>query len=372
MDRRWTDASRPRDPDHDGAVSDGPGRPSAGPQAAWSGALDAGRNLPSPPPASRKPPLPLAAWQPQTAAPGRELGRRRRAHLALSVMLIISLVLLCVAIAPHLRRVPGTDTPQAQPLGGYGAGVSLPGAASLDDLGLVASTVDPALVDINATLTYQSGEAAGTGIVLSSSGLVLTNNHVINGVTAVSATDIGNGQTYPATVLGYDRDQDVALLQLNGASTLVTAQLGDSSRATVGEALVAIGNAGGVGGTPRASGGSLTALDQQITASDIYDATSEHLRGMIATNADLQPGDSGGPLVNSAGQVIGVDTATSNGYSLSSTQPQGFAIPINTALAIARQIESQDASAAVHIGPTAFLGVRVRGWHSPRRGQCRA
>ena len=81
-------------------------------------------------------------------------------------------------------------------------------------------------------------------------GLVLTNNHVVNGASAVSATDIGNGQTYSATVLGYDRDQDVALLQLNGASALVTARLGDSSRATVGEALVAIGNAGG-GGPPR-------------------------------------------------------------------------------------------------------------------------
>ena len=88
---------------------------------------------------------------------------------------------------------------------------------------------------------------------------------------------------------------------------------------------------------------------------------------MIETDAAMQPGDSGGPLVDSAGQVIGIDTATSNGYSLGSTKSQGFAIPINTALAIAKQIASQDASAGVHVGPTAFLGVGFESG-SPKRG----
>ena len=88
-----------------------------------------------------------------------------------------------------------------------------------------------------------------------------------------------------------------------------TAQLGDSSQVTVGEAVVALGNAGGVGGTPSAAGGSLVALDQQITASDEGSGSSEQLTGMIQTDADIQPGDSGGPLVNTAGQVIGIDTA---------------------------------------------------------------
>ncbi len=345
------------------------GRPSlsGSAKATSRDASVAGGRLPGPPPAGRKPPPTLAAWQPQTAASGREPAPRQRTRLVFAAVLIVGLSLLSVTIAAHLRRVPGTGTPQPQPLVGHATSASSPGTASLDDLGLVASTVAAALVDVNATLTFRSGETAGTGIVLNSSGLVLTNNHVVNGASAVSATDIGNGQTYSATVLGYDRDQDVALLQLNGASALVTARLGDSSRATVGEALVAIGNAGGVGGPPRASGGSLVALDQQIIASDIYDATSEHLSGMIETDAAMQPGDSGGPLADSAGQVIGIDTATSNGYSLGSTKSQGFAIPINTALAIAKQIASQDASAGVHVGPTAFLGVGFESG-SPQEG----
>ena len=137
----------------------------------------------------------------------------------------------------------------------------------------IAARVDPALVDINVTLGYQSGQAAATGIVLNSSGLVLTNNHVVDGATAISATDVGNGRTYTATVLGYDRSHDIALIQLNGASGLTAAQLGDSSKVTVGQTVVAMGNAGGTGGTPSAAGGSMVALDQQITAGDEGAAT---------------------------------------------------------------------------------------------------
>jgi S1-C subfamily serine protease len=243
--------------------------------------------------------------------------------------------------------------------GSGGSSSSASGAPS--DMTSIASTVDPALVDINVTLGYQSGQAAATGIVLNSSGLVLTNNHVVDGATSLSATDVGNGQTYSATVLGYDRSHDIALIQLNGASGLKTAQLGDSSKVTVGDAVVALGNAGGVGGTPSAAGGSLVALGQQITAGDETSGSSEQLTGMIETNADIQPGDSGGPLVNASGQVIGIDSAggTSGGAFSTSQSTQGFAVPVNTALTIVNQIQNHTASATVHIGATAFLGVEL-------------
>src|SRR3984957_15813574 len=165
----------------------------------------------------------------------------------------------------------------------------------------IASRIDPGLVDVTSTLGYQQATAKGTGIVLTSNGEILTNNHVINGATSVSVTDIGNGKTYKATVAGYDETKDVAVLQLTGASGLATANLGDSSTVGVGNAVVALGNAEGLGGTPSVATGSVTALDQSITASDESSATSEQLTGLIETNAGIEPGDSGGPLVNGHG-----------------------------------------------------------------------
>ncbi len=214
-------------------------------------------------------------------------------------------------------------------------------------------------MDVNTTLGYQGAEAAGTGIVLTSNGLVLTNNHVIDGATRVSVTDVGNGQVYKATVVGYDRTRDIAVLQLQSASGLRVARLGSSSNVGVGEAVVAIGNAGGVGGTPSVAGGSVTGTDKSITATEQGGGNAEQLKGLIEVNANIQPGDSGGPLVDTAGKVIGIDTAASTGLSFDQTGTDGYAIPINTALHIAELIELSDASNTVHIGPTGFLGVEV-------------
>jgi S1-C subfamily serine protease len=217
-------------------------------------------------------------------------------------------------------------------------------------------------VDIDTTLGYNDEEAAGTGIVLTSNGEILTNNHVIDGATSISVTDVGNGKTYSATVVGYDTTQDVAVLQLNAASGLTTASI-DTSTVSVGETVVGIGNAGGTGGTPSAAGGTVTAVDQSITASDEGDGSSEQLSGLIETNADIQAGDSGGSLVNSAGEVVGMDTAASSGYSFQSTGGssgyQGFAIPIGEATTLAKEIEAGSSSSTIHIGTTAFLGVEI-------------
>jgi S1-C subfamily serine protease len=223
----------------------------------------------------------------------------------------------------------------------------------------IAAKVNPALVDINSTFSYQQAAGAGTGIVLTSTGEILTNNHVVNGATKISVTDIGNGKTYSASVVGYDSSHDIAVIQLQGASGLTTAKFADSSKLAVGESVVAIGNAGGAGGTPTSAGGSITALHQAITANDDLDGTAEQLSGLIEVNADVQPGDSGGSLVNNSGEVIGIDTAGSaSSYSLSSDS-QGFAIPIDQALATAAAIEAGQGSTVIHVGPTAFLGVLI-------------
>ena len=228
----------------------------------------------------------------------------------------------------------------------------------------IASRVDPGLVDVVSTLGDQQATAAGTGIVLTSNGEVLTNNHVIDGATSIKVTDIGNGRTYTATVVGYDETQDVAVIQLQNASGLTVASLGDSSTVQTGDSVVALGNAGGKGGTPSVAAGTVTALNQSITASDEGSGNSEQLTGLIEDNADIQPGDSGGSLVNSYGQVIGMDTAASSGTQVQSqsgqTAEQAYAIPINEATSIASQIEASTTTSVIHIGATAFLGVETQ------------
>jgi S1-C subfamily serine protease len=250
----------------------------------------------------------------------------------------------------------------------------------------IASRIDPGLVDVTSTLGYEDATAKGTGIVLTSNGEILTNNHVINGATSVSVTDIGNGKTYKATVVGYDETQDVAVLQLTGASGLTVANIGNSSTVSVGNSVVALGNAEGLGGTPSVAAGTVVALDQSITASDESSSTSEQLSGLIESNADIEPGDSGGPLVNAYGQIIAMDTAASSGYEFSGggnggfggggygdggstggstgssgdeSTTQGYSIPINTAVAIAKEIEAGQGSSIIHIGATAFMGVEI-------------
>jgi S1-C subfamily serine protease len=244
-------------------------------------------------------------------------------------------------------------TPQAG--GSTSPGSTAAGAPS--NAAAIAKTVDPAVVDINTEIGYGAGQAAGTGMVLTPNGEILTNNHVISGATKISVTDVGNGKTYAAIVVGYDVTHDIAVLQLTGASGLATVNIAKTPAST-GAGVVAIGNAGGLGGTPSYAAGVVTAVNQKITASDASNGTSEALTGLIETNANVQSGDSGGPLVNVKGEVVGIDTAAGAAYRFSNVN-NGFAIPIAQALQIATSIEAGQASATVHIGTTAMLGVQV-------------
>jgi S1-C subfamily serine protease len=242
-------------------------------------------------------------------------------------------------------------------LPGIGA-VPAPGSSSValtgGEQGIVAK-VRPGVVVIRAALQYNSEAAAGTGMVINAGGLVLTNNHVIEDSTSLTAT-VASGRAYRATVVGYDKTGDIALLQLQNASGLTTVPIGNSSSARIGKTVVAMGNAEGRG-TIAATPGDVTGLGRTITASDKGGSTtSEVLRGMIQTNADIVPGDSGGPLAGSAG-VIGMDTAGNNpSYQQAST---GFAIPINRALSVARRIAAGRASSVITIGYPPFLGIFI-------------
>jgi S1-C subfamily serine protease len=222
----------------------------------------------------------------------------------------------------------------------------------------------PGVVNLEAEQGYRNTLAAGTGIVIHPSGLVLTNNHVVQGATTLRGTDTDNRRVYTARVLGYDRSGDIALIRLVGASRLKTARFGAPEPA-IGDIVTGVGNAGGKGGTPTAVTGEVTALEQSIVASDEVNGASERLAGLIETDAAIRPGDSGGPLLNTSGQVIGMNTAASAGFQRKqrgNTQSghRGYAIPAARALAVARRIQRGETSATVHIGGTAMLGVEVR------------
>jgi S1-C subfamily serine protease len=211
------------------------------------------------------------------------------------------------------------------------------------------------VVLIDTELSYEGAAGAGTGIVLTSSGEVLTNYHVVEGATAISVTLATTGQTYTASVVGHSATSDVALLQLKDAAGLPTATLDDDSVA-VGDQVTAVGNAGGTG-TLTAADGSVTDLSSAITTASEGSVASESLRGLIETDADVVAGDSGGPLLDAEGEVVGIDTAASSGTSSSTID--GYAIPIEDALAVVRQIRSGTETSTIQVGANAFLGVQV-------------
>lgn len=208
------------------------------------------------------------------------------------------------------------------------------------------------VVDIDTELAYQGAAAAGTGMVLTSDGQILTNNHVVAGATSIVVTVVSTGQEYTARVIGTDATNDVALLQLDGASGLDTVAIDDDGVA-VGDAVTGVGNAGGTGGTPSAADGSVTALDQSITVQDETTGAGKQLTGLIQTDADIQSGDSGGPLYDAEGEVVGIDTAASSG----GTEIDGFAIPIDDALSIVDQIRTGVETETVSVGYPAFIGI---------------
>jgi S1-C subfamily serine protease len=328
------------------------------------------------------PPSPYGYYPVPPAPPAR--AGNPKAQLAVFATLVAVLALLLGAGIGHAAWPTDTTTASSSsPSGGSGIGSgsggsdypfgpgsgissgsgsyggSAIGAGAPSNISAITAKISPDLVDINTNLSYQDEQAAGTGIVLTSNGEILTNNHVIDGATSISVTDIGNGQTYKANVVGYDRTGDVAVVQLVGASGLQTAPIA-SSAPSVGTGVVGVGNAGGTGGTPSSAGGSVIALDQAITASDSGGGNSENLTGLIEMNCDIQPGDSGGSLVNASGQVVGMDTAAATGTGVDGATSQAYAIPISTALAVARNIEAGRAGSTIHIGSTGFLGIQVQ------------
>lgn len=316
-----------------------------------------------PPPTTSGVVLPPPPRLTPPAAPGPP-SRPRRSRAALAALLAgLVLVASGVGIGWDLNRGgPGVVIGRPAPELGRSDG-RLNASA-------IASRVTPAVVDVTMYVNVdpppgtdpfggggrQVAAAAGTGMVLTPSGQVLTNNHVVEGATSVKVTIQGRG-TFPATVIGVAPSADVALLQIQGASGLPTVSPGGAGGLRVGQAVVAIGNALGRGGYPKVTQGAVSALGQSITASD-HGANPEHLTGMIQTDASISPGDSGGPLVDANGRVVGMITASAADRNATSSNI-GYAITIDSALRIVSRIREGRSSAGIIIGKSGLLGVQV-------------
>ena len=189
-----------------------------------------------------------------------------------------------------------------------------------------------------------TSEAAGTGIIVTEDGYILTNKHVIDGTTSISVV-LDDGTTYKdVEVAAVDPLNDVAFLKVKDVSGLKAATLGDSKTISVGQQVIAIGNALGQYQNSVTSG-IISGTGRSLTATDSTGSMSEQLSDMIQTDAAINSGNSGGPLVNAAGEVIGINTATS-----SSAQNMGFAIPISSVKGMLTQLKETGKASRAYVG----------------------
>ena len=299
--------------------------------------------------------FPPPAMSPEPASPATTLWRRIAALVVVAAIVAAAGgagVGWSLARALSPRSTANNSAQAESPIQ-----ASNPAAGGNQSSSSIAARVDPAIVDINTVIG--SSEAAGTGMIISSSGEVLTNNHVVEGSTSITVSVYGRSQTYTAHVVGADPSQDVAVIKIEGVSGLPTVSFAGSSSLRIGQNVSAIGNALGRGGKPHITEGTITALDQTITASE-GGGTSEQLTGMIESDAVIYPGDSGGALVNSSGQVVGMITAGQASGFRTSSSDVGYAIPSDTALAVANRIRAHEKAPDLVYGQVGFLGVSVR------------
>ncbi|MFD9777628.1 S1C family serine protease [[Kitasatospora] papulosa] len=319
-----------------------------------------------PPPPSYEPerqttevPAGAYAWpapQPLPAADTPKPERRVKRPLALLAAVAIAAAAVGGGTATLIGELAGGSSGSSGSSGVVsGTTVSQSSAGTVSG---VAAAVSPAIVEISATSS--SGEATGSGVVITADGEIVTNNHVISGASKIEVA-LSTGKTYTADVVGTDADKDLALIKLQGASGLKTASLGDSSSVKVGDQVVAIGSPEGLTGT--VTSGIVSALDRDVTvAKDEDQSQGQQQQGgqnwpfefggqqfngdtgsskttykALQTDASLNPGNSGGALINMNGEIIGINSAmyspssaSTSGSSAAGSVGLGFAIPVNT------------------------------------------
>jgi S1-C subfamily serine protease len=311
------------------------------------------RDAPPTAPDAEQPPL-GAAWPwpptptstPAPAPPASPRAPQGRAWLAVAVVAAVigaligagTLAAVDRAIDDRNAAANATTQRRAAEAARNGTNTKLAGAP-LDIQGLLAK-VQPGVTAIG--VTGLEGRGAGTGMVLTADGEVLTNAHVVKGATQIQVRLFGENEARSAELVGADEVSDVALLRIKGAKGLATVQLGNSDAIRVGDDVVAIGHALALPGGPTVTEGIVSAKDRTI----------DQLDGLIQTDAAINPGNSGGPLVNAEGLVIGMNTAVIRG----SAEGIGFAIAIDNVKPVIDQLRKGGPPPAA----TAFLGVSTQ------------
>jgi S1-C subfamily serine protease len=272
---------------------------------------------------------PPAQPPPESTTPERE--RRRRPWRGAAALVAAALVAGSTgALVTHALEPPSTTTTVVQ------AAPSSQVAGSSLNVTQIAAKVEPVVVSIEATSNQGpfGSTSAGSGIILTSDGEVLTNAHVVEGATSIKVTLAGESQARSAELVGIDSSADLALLRISGVSGLQAADLGSSAALQVGNDVVAIGNALALEGGPTVTSGIVSALNRSI------DTRSGQMTGLIQTDAPISSGNSGGPLVNAAGQVIGINTAVAGSSQSTTAENIGFAIPIDRAMSVVERLRA--------------------------------
>jgi S1-C subfamily serine protease len=299
----------------------------------------------------------------ETDEPDDDDGPRRPRRFAATVMAVLIAVSLVLAtggvgigaIFSGISR-PGTNSSVLPP--GSFPGHQPPGEIrDTRDLNVTTAneTEKVGVVTIVTDLYYDGySQAAGTGIILSADGLVLTNEHVVNGSTELVVTVESTGKDYSATVLGSDAVRDVALIKLDDATELTPRVINATATVAEDDIVTSIGNARGTGTLVVATGPVVDAHEEITVASDAA-GSSNTLEDVVEFKADVVSGDSGGPMLNEDGEVVGMVSAASTAR----TNIRGFAIRISVVMDVANQILAGDESGTVRIGPRAFFGVEL-------------
>ncbi|MCU1399946.1 MAG: hypothetical protein JWN62_3055 [Acidimicrobiales bacterium] len=294
------------------------------------------------------------AWAPPTSqlpplGPGSSLGRSdvdgrpptpppaRRRWPSVAVAAVVAAALVGggagyagATLAEDTSSPTATTVAAAQPLA-Y--------AATTLDVASVLKKVEPSVVTIKTTISVQgqfgrtqTGEAAGTGIVLTADGEILTNAHVVADATSITVTLNGETTARTATLVGTDTTDDVALIKVDGVTGLTPATIGNSDAVAVGDDAVAIGNALNLDGGVTVTRGIISALGRSI------EVEAGHLTNLIQTDAAISSGNSGGPLVDASGEIVGMNSAGATSSASVTAENIGFAIPINQAMKIVAQL----------------------------------
>ncbi|MEU3333409.1 S1C family serine protease [Streptomyces sp. NPDC002144] len=289
---------------------------------------------------------------PAEPAPGTAPAARKRPRGPIALLAAVAIVAAAIGggTAYGIQELTGSDTAATS-----STTTSVVPSSKQGDVASIAAAVSPSVVEVGATLS--NGTSTGSGVIITSNGEIVTNNHVISGAQSIKVTT-SDGKSYTAKVVGTDSKKDLALIKLEGASGLHPATLGNSSGVRVGDTVVAIGSPEGLSGT--VTSGIVSALNRDVTVStdenqqqgqggdgqwpfsfggqqfngDTGSSTTTYKA--IQTDASLNPGNSGGALINASGDIIGINSAmysassSSSGSSDAGSIGLGFAIPINT------------------------------------------